>query len=439
MSTATTTPIPWHEVFDHPDVAFGTTHSLTRAIEAGRIEAEFQIDKEITDRYQNDRYYDAKKLPSPTQGWVSYSEAKRLLAMGSRFSAETIGAQQVANLLDVGRIDGRITKVLATYDPETELTMEQAAAIIGKSVLVNCLQTGEISKRIGANRANVVSRDDVMAVFDVQQEWMSRGDAARELGITHEAVRRWVQRHNVPTRPAPGLPRSLLVSRAAIEAKAAGRPADETEDIGRLTVEEVAKQYNLPLGAITAAIKKGDLDAKKVDRSWLIDPQDVEEWRKTLLPDLPDGEWLTAPEAAAALKVELAYVYEMCKCGRLPSARKIKGVGGRGAGGKWHIEKSDIDAILHGTPMQQPMSKPRKVAELMPEDFSPTRTVRTNAHPSWELAKSNPNRWVKVDLKEQTVRSEASSKNSSKKDLPGLWSVSKQDNEIFVSYQTKTL
>ena len=433
---STTTAIRWRDIFEHPGIGFGTTHSLTRAIEAGRIEAEFALRAEINSRRHNERYYDAAQLPtaSAVPQWVPYKEATKLLAMGSRFPKEEIGAQQISNLLDADRIDCRITDVRTSYDPETEMSMDEAMALIGRATLLNCLQTGEISKRF-VGQSNAVSRADVMAVFDVHLDWISRGDAARELGLTHEAVRRWADRNNIPTRPAPGLPKKTLISRSAIAAKAAGRPVDDDDDIERLTVSEVAEQYDVPVYLVNAGIKSGELHAKKVDRSWMIDPKNVEEWRKTILPVLPDGEWLTAPEAADALGVEVVAVYEMCKCGRFPSARKVKGVGGRGAGGKWYIEKSDIDAMLHGSPVQ--MATPRKVAELMPEDFSPTRSVRTNAHPSWELAKANPNRWVKVDLKEQTVRSEASSKNSTKKDLPGLWSVSKRDGDIFVSYQVK--
>lgn len=447
----TTTTMPWREVFSLPEVEFNTSHGYTRAIESGRIEgAEFQIDKEITDRYQNDRYYDAKKLPSPIQGWVSYDDAKRLLAMGSRYPNEEIRAQQMANLLDDDRIDSRCVGVHPAYDPETEMDSTEARQILGRSTLNNVIQTGEVSKR-NVGKTMVLSRSDVMDVAQVLDEWISRPDAARLLGLSDEAIRRWLQRNpDVPTRPCPGLPKKELILRTAVEAKGEGRPVDDVAGTVRVTMYEFGGLTGVPIYRIKRAVAAKQFPAKMVGGSWLIDPYDpeVKSWvESTLDSNLPEGDWISAPEAAALLGISDQSVYTMCRQGQFPSAQKIKGVGGRGSGGKWYIDRSDVNAVLEfgrkGAMManiQQPrvpVKKSENKAELMPDDFVPQRSVRTNTHPAWDLAKANPNRWVKVDLKEQTVRSEASSRNGKKTDLPGLWTVSKQDKDIFISFSLK--
>ena len=451
------TPQPWRTVFSHPEIEFTTTHGFTRAVEAGKIDAEFSIRGEINARKHVRRYYDETQLPTETPAWVSYQEAVKLLAMGSRHpNKEGIGSQQMSNLLDDNRIDARVLSVHPKVDTATEMTMTEARQVLGRATLLNCIKTGEIRKR-QAGVDGVLVREDVMNVAQVLDEWITRPQAAELLGLSDEAVRRWLMRNpDLPTRPYPGLPKKQLILREAVLAKAEGRAVGDEDGVERITLYDFASFSGVPVYRVRRAIPD-DLPAKKVSGSWMIDPNDpaVQTWAQSLLAmDLPPGDWMTAPEAAVLLGLSAASVYAMCRQHQLPSARKIKGVGGRGAGGKWYIERSDIDAILAGgrhaamvlhkqaqvngtagTPSKFKV-RPHK-AELMPEDFTPVRSQRTNTHPAWELAKSNPNRWVRCDLKEQTLRSEASTKNGAKKDLPGLWSVSKQGSDLFISYIVK--
>ncbi|MBZ0166163.1 MAG: excisionase family DNA-binding protein, partial [Candidatus Omnitrophica bacterium] len=154
-----------------------------------------------------------------------------------------------------------------------------------------------------------------------QSQFISVAELARHLGLTRMAIFKRIQKGHIK---AVKIGRSYAIPRSyLLEDKF--RP-EKPDNIQYLSVPELAKKLGLSRMAVFLRIKRGEIEAHKVGRHYVIaivedpKPQSFQFKKKIQQPQRTD-EFLSIPQLADSLGVSRNTVFQKVKKGQIKATR----------------------------------------------------------------------------------------------------------------------
>lgn len=157
-----------------------------------------------------------------------------------------------------------------------------------------------------------------MAAF--KTNYISTAELARFLGISRVAVIKRIQKGAIP---AVKIGRAYAIPEAVVSEYFPKYKTRLAEAPGHVSVLEAARILGVSRFAISKRIERGQLEARRVGRRYVISKETMGALQQRLTKDIvTDKEFLSIPEYARLLQVSRVAIYKKVKKGIL-KARKI--------------------------------------------------------------------------------------------------------------------